>query len=270
MCPAKVFLLLVLAHLAVDFGFLYPLKEQKLRRNLVKYALLAGGTAYLLLLQPQSLLLPLLLAAGYYAVKRIGLRLWKKGVREEVLLPAVQVLHLLVIAMLVQLPRGLNLLMNDYGWDLLVLGQGLARFYYRCDSISLRLDWCWYYLAIAFFLLTTVGGQVLGIFLKKYPVRESGGRKLLDAEPEETLPAGGRMIGYAERLLIVAFVLLGAYEAVGFLVAAKSILRFSESRKDKKMAEYVLVGTLLSYLLAVAVGVALRLLCPALVWALKQ
>ena len=60
-----------------------------------------------------------------------------------------------------------------------------------------------------------------------------------------------------ERLLSLVFVLLGQYEAVGFIIAAKSLLRFAEG--DKAKSEYVLIGTLLSFSLAIFVGVAIKL-----------
>lgn len=72
------------------------------------------------------------------------------------------------------------------------------------------------------------------------------------------LSSGGRRIGYLERLLIFIFVMAGSYEAIGFLVTAKSILRFGESRKDQKYAEYVLLGTLASFLCATVIGIAAK------------
>jgi hypothetical protein len=73
----------------------------------------------------------------------------------------------------------------------------------------------------------------------------------------EDLPNAGKLIGVVERLLSLVFVLLGQYEAVGFIIAAKSILRFAEG--DKAKSEYVLIGTLLSFSLAIFVGVAIKL-----------
>lgn len=72
------------------------------------------------------------------------------------------------------------------------------------------------------------------------------------------LPNGGQRIGYLERILIFIFVMVGNYEVIGFLVTAKSILRFGESRKDKKYAEYVLLGTLASFLCAIVIGIAAK------------
>ena len=71
------------------------------------------------------------------------------------------------------------------------------------------------------------------------------------------LPNAGKLIGNEERLLSLLFVLLGQYEAVGFIIAAKSILRFAEG--DKAKSEYVLIGTLLSFSIAIFVGVAIKL-----------
>jgi len=68
---------------------------------------------------------------------------------------------------------------------------------------------------------------------------------------DKSLEKAGRWIGWLERFLILTFVLLNQYEAIGLLVAAKSIFRFSETRK---VGEYVLIGTLLSFAIAILVG----------------
>ena len=64
----------------------------------------------------------------------------------------------------------------------------------------------------------------------------------------------GALIGYTERALMLIFVVLSQYEAIGLLIAAKSILRFSEASSGNEKSEYVLSGTLLSLLLAVITG----------------
>jgi len=65
------------------------------------------------------------------------------------------------------------------------------------------------------------------------------------------LQHGGACIGTLERTLIFLLILIGQPGAIGFLVAAKSILRFEEAKKQK-LAEYVLIGTLLSFTLAIS------------------
>ena len=79
-----------------------------------------------------------------------------------------------------------------------------------------------------------------------------------DSGKENSLPNAGRVIGNVERMLTLAFVVLGQYEAIGFLLAAKSLLRFRET--DTVKSEYVLVGTLLSFGIAILIGVAVKFL----------
>jgi len=59
--------------------------------------------------------------------------------------------------------------------------------------------------------------------------------------------SAGKLIGIVERLLAFVLVLFGQYSAVGLIIAAKSILRF----RNTKHSEYVLVGTLLSFGIAI-------------------
>ena len=79
-----------------------------------------------------------------------------------------------------------------------------------------------------------------------------------DSGKEQSLPNAGRVIGNVERMLTLVFVMLGQYEAIGFLLAAKSLLRFRET--DTVKSEYVLVGTLLSFGIAILSGVAVVLI----------
>jgi len=72
-----------------------------------------------------------------------------------------------------------------------------------------------------------------------------------DQNTEKSLPNAGKLIGIMERVLTLALILVGQYGAVGLIIAAKSILRF----KDTQMNEYILVGTLLSFGLAVLPGI---------------
>ncbi len=62
----------------------------------------------------------------------------------------------------------------------------------------------------------------------------------------------GALIGTIERWLILIFVCLQRYDALGLLIAAKSIIRFGDSQTNK--SEYVLAGTLLSIFIAVLAG----------------
>lgn len=67
-------------------------------------------------------------------------------------------------------------------------------------------------------------------------------------------PGRGEAIGILERWLLLILVLRGDYTALAFLVAAKSLVRHDRFSKDPDFAEYFLVGTLGSILLAVVVA----------------
>lgn len=81
----------------------------------------------------------------------------------------------------------------------------------------------------------------------------------------QSLQNAGMYIGILERLLILLFVLTQHFEAVGFLLAAKSIFRFGDLKEahDIKLTEYVLIGTLLSFGLAIGIGfLAIAVITP--------
>jgi len=63
------------------------------------------------------------------------------------------------------------------------------------------------------------------------------------------LPQGGKIIGLLERTLVLAFVLIGKPEGVGFVVAAKAVFRIGTltNHDDRVHAEYILIGTLRSF-----------------------
>ncbi|WP_435255044.1 DUF3307 domain-containing protein [Tenacibaculum sp. A30] len=73
---------------------------------------------------------------------------------------------------------------------------------------------------------------------------------------EQSLANAGKYIGFLERLLVFVFIAINQWAGVGFLLAAKSIFRFGDltASKDRKLTEYVLVGTLLSFGLAILTG----------------
>ncbi len=82
----------------------------------------------------------------------------------------------------------------------------------------------------------------------------------------KSIDGAGKYIGMLERLLVFGFVVAGIWSAVGFLIAAKSVFRFGDltSGKDRKLTEYVLIGTLLSFGLAILAGVVYNMLLPML------
>jgi len=76
-------------------------------------------------------------------------------------------------------------------------------------------------------------------------------------ESDDSLAKAGRYIGILERLFVFTFIITNHWEAIGFLLAAKSVFRFGDltESKDRKLTEYILIGTLLSFGLAIFLGV---------------
>jgi hypothetical protein len=106
----------------------------------------------------------------------------------------------------------------------------------------------WIY-ACGFILVTTPLGILTGMFLKSVIKAGSVSAKL-DASA---------WIGILERILILIFILAGQFSAIGFLIAAKSIFRFNETKEgNNPKAEYFLLGTLVSFVLALLVGIAIQ------------
>lgn len=81
-----------------------------------------------------------------------------------------------------------------------------------------------------------------------------------------TLADAGARIGMLERFLILTFVLSNQMAAIGFLLTAKSVLRFGDlyEDRDRKLTEYVLLGTMLSFSITLTLGLITRYLLATL------
>ncbi len=98
-----------------------------------------------------------------------------------------------------------------------------------------------------FVTASLAGGPAIALLMKPYAE---------DAVPEG-LAHGGRLIGLLERALIVLLVISGNHTGIGFLIAAKSILRFDVASESRAAGEYVIIGTLASFAWALAVSYAM-------------
>lgn len=104
---------------------------------------------------------------------------------------------------------------------------------------------------ITFLLLTTSTASVLmKVIISKWNLEEE---KITDSN---SLEQAGAYIGILERVFVFVFIITNHWEGVGFLLAAKSIFRFGDlsKAKDRKLTEYVLIGTLLSFGFAILSG----------------
>ncbi|MFT7588556.1 MAG: hypothetical protein ACI959_000767 [Limisphaerales bacterium] len=102
-----------------------------------------------------------------------------------------------------------------------------------------------------YFLALWPSGFIVGKLTNRWRLK-------LDQEGlRQGLDGAGKLIGFLERIIILTLVFYGEIDAIGFLIAAKSLLRFGELKgnQNKLETEYVLVGTLMSITLAMFLGI---------------
>jgi hypothetical protein len=105
-------------------------------------------------------------------------------------------------------------------------------------------------LVTAYIFCTFPLGIIIGLATKSW-------RDEITINKADSLNEAGKWIGIFERILILTFVINDHYDAIGFLIAAKAILRFKES--EYKLTEYVLIGTLISFTLTILLGIMVKL-----------
>jgi len=86
---------------------------------------------------------------------------------------------------------------------------------------------------------TSPEGQALGAECKKAS----------DNPLAQGLTNGGKYIGWLERSMTMLFILIGQPTGIGFVLAAKSILRFGEIKdpQHRKITEYIIIGSFISF-----------------------
>jgi hypothetical protein len=84
------------------------------------------------------------------------------------------------------------------------------------------------------------------------------------ADDIQGLDNGGAYIGFLERALVMLLILMDQPTGVGFLITAKSILRFGDVKdsSQRKLTEYIIIGTFMSFgwglLIAVLTQMSIR------------
>lgn len=122
-----------------------------------------------------------------------------------------------------------------------------------CEWSLMGVNWpkVWV-VALAYFIVLIPASVFIEIFNRRFGETQDG----------KSLTAGGKYIGFLERALIVSFILCGWIEGIGYLLAAKSVFRFGDLKNNKELkhTEYVLVGTFLSFTVAVIAGLLAQML----------
>ncbi|MEB8347516.1 DUF3307 domain-containing protein [Flavobacteriaceae bacterium KMM 6898] len=108
-----------------------------------------------------------------------------------------------------------------------------------------HLDWA---LITAVVFVTFPAGVIMGKLLEGFSDQIQIDHK--------SLPNAGKYIGIIERLFVLLFIIMGRWEVIGLLITAKSVFRFNDLKEsnNRKLTEYILIGTLLSFGIAILTG----------------
>ncbi len=156
--------------------------------------------------------------------------------------------------------RPLRAFLADQGFHLLVLIA--AAWFLAGDGESARVVAAWWsaqapvivLVAAAYVAALFACGWLNAVLLAPLNPGDSPG-----------LTRAGMYIGWLERFLMLSAVLVQAWAALGLVLAAKSIFRFEAIRRDRRHAEYFVIGTLVSVSEVVVIGAALLALMPMVV-----
>lgn len=224
---------LLLAHLIGDF-LLQPTawvvnKEKKKHKSIYLYyhILLHGVLAFAIVFEKDFLWYALLLAIFHGIIDYIKLQFQtKKTKRFWFLLD--QFLHVITLFAITFFYTEIPLDLNFFGNNFWIILTGIVLLT-KPTSIIIR--------------------NIISIWTPEKKTKDN------------SLENAGNYIGILERLFIFCFILTNHFEAIGFLLAAKSIFRFGDLKaaKDRKLTEYVLIGTLLSFGIALLIGLLVQL-----------
>ena len=253
LAEGSILIRLLIAHFLTDF-ILQPNKwiEGKKRKNwvsvhLLYHVCLTGAVAWLLLWNSQLWWPILLIMITHYVIDgaktSAGKRVGKKGHWDLVLFLTDQALHILVIVLVWLWIIG--------GWHKMnVLLQTVLPSYW----LLLRL--------LGYLIMVGPVGYIIQFLTKKWTN---------ELNPSDSLKDAGKWIGILERVLTLTFVYINQFSAIGFLIAAKSILRVIDKPdkpsseptlikpfSSRKHTEYVVIGTFLSFSIAILTGLVIN------------
>ena len=225
-----IILKLILAHILGDF-FLQPqkwVKDKEKKKLKSKWLYIHIGIhialMFLLVWDFSYWLLILLIGTSHFIIDALKLLLQKKKTKRFYFF-ADQIFHVIAIFLIT-----------------------VAMFY---DDIapSLSISTSLLLLIICLVFLTKPTSIIMKTIFTKWNISKY-------TEDNESLKDAGKYIGVLERLLVFTFIIVGHWEAVGFLITAKSVFRFGDltSTKERKLTEYILIGTLISFGIAIIVS----------------
>ncbi|MDN5211181.1 DUF3307 domain-containing protein [Fulvivirgaceae bacterium BMA12] len=230
----SLFIKLILAHIIGDF-VLQPnrwVKDKKERKHRSPYLywhtiIHALALAVTLQFNIKYWLGILVITVSHLFIDVLKLNL-KDKVNERMLFFSDQIAHLLIIAIVVGIYEA-------YAIDIDAL--------YAPQMLLL---------ITAILVVTVVSAIFIKVIITKWELEEDPN--------EDSLENAGKYIGMLERLFVFGFVVTNNWQTIGFLIAAKSVFRFGDlsKSKDRKLTEYILIGTLLSFGFAITTALVYK------------
>ena len=228
---------LLSAHLLADFFLqsdkLCKAKNESGKKGVIAqlaHAFIHALSAYILLADWKNWIIPLVIFVSHLIIDVLKSRLHGKG---TVAFLCDQSVHILVIVLL-------------WWW---LYDDSTQACGWLANVVSSKRLWA---VILAYLSITKPASVLISKFIRNWtPSNNMQG---------QGMPRAGEWIGYIERVLILTFVITGNIEAVGFLLAAKSVFRFGDLNKAKeiKITEYVLLGTLASFTIALIFAFLLK------------
>tara|TARA_R110002074_G_scaffold161480_4_gene319351 strand:+ start:21597 stop:22295 length:699 start_codon:yes stop_codon:yes gene_type:complete len=224
-----IFIKFILGHLIGDF-ILQPIKwvihkeSNKIRSKYLYLHVLLHFALYMLLLWDLSLWkLALIITIGHFIIDVLKLYTNSFFKNKSILFFIDQGLHIALIYCCVF----------------------YANLYEHTLTLFQNLDWS---LITAIVFVTYPAAIIMGKIL-------DGMSNQIETD-HKSLPNAGKYIGIIERLFVFIFIVIGRWEVIGLLIAAKSVFRFNDlkERNNRKLTEYILIGTLVSFGLAILAG----------------
>ncbi|MGL5888236.1 MAG: DUF3307 domain-containing protein [Bacteroidia bacterium] len=238
---------LIISHLLIDFVF-QPKKwvddkNQKTWKSVFLYihTFLAAFTAWLLTGRYSDFTVPILIFISHTLID------WWKTTQKSTFTFFVidQFLHLVILF--------LCWIYLSFGWE------GFSVSNISNDFIKISANKS---------ILALAAGYIMVIWVARILIQEATKNwyaKIQSSLSDDSLENAGMWIGIFERTISFTLIILNQYEAIGLLIAAKSILRFREingsnNNLTRSQTEYVLIGTLLSFGIAILTGITVKLL----------
>tara|TARA_R100000935_G_C2834437_1_gene167184 strand:+ start:447 stop:1169 length:723 start_codon:yes stop_codon:yes gene_type:complete len=229
---------LLLAHLLTDFvlqpnSWIKHKRKYKVRSYfLIVHALLAGVLSIIFIQRLEWWYVGLIISITHFLIDWWKLTKKKDNLKYFIL---DQIFHLIIIVLV---------------WIYLINGFSNVQPVLKeiFNSVTILA------IVAAYLFVIFPAGFLIGKATKKWQ------NEIIETQNKNSLDDAGRYIGIFERILVLTFILTNNFSAIGFLIAAKSILRFSDKSETgaRKQTEYVLIGTLISFTITILLGLLVR------------